>query len=165
MAIAPKRVEGFIEIENAPIIYKNFSGRERPPYNPAGYRNFCVVIEDEDFATKLRDDGWNIKVRKPRDEEGEPLLYLPVKISYNIKPPQIILVTHNGKQTHISEDELQVLDEIDIEHADIAVNPYNWSMNGNHGVTAYLKSGYFVMEKVPFADKYSDDYQTPDSEV
>lgn len=159
--VKPKRVEGFIEIEHAQVIFKNFAGRERPPYNPAGYRNFCVVLDDKDLIDQLTDDGWNVKSRAPRDEEGEPLFYLPVKIGYNVRPPHVVMVSASGKQTELDEEGLDILDEVDIAYADIAVNPYNWEMRGNRGVSAYLKTGYFQLEKIPFAEKYSEDAQEP----
>ena len=48
-------------IENCRITFKNFSGKETK-FNPAGRRNFAVVL-DEDTAHKLSDDGWNVKIR------------------------------------------------------------------------------------------------------
>ena len=154
--VKPKRVQGFVELEHAPIIYKNFGGHERGRYNPEGYRNFCVVIEDHILADQMKEDGWNVKMQLPRDGEGEPRLYLPVAISYNNRPPMIVAVSAEGKQTKLDEEDLDFLDENDIAYGDVALNPYNWEMNGNMGVKAYLKTGYFVLEKVPFADKYSE---------
>lgn len=157
MSIKPKRVEGFVEIPNAQIIYKNFAGRERPPYNPEGYRNFCVVIEDEGMAKQLSDDGWNVKIRQPKDGEGDPKLYLPVKIGYNVRPPHVIMVSAEGRETELGEDDLEILDEVDIRCGDVAVNPYNWEMRGEYGVAAYLKFGKFYLERTPFADKYTEE--------
>ena len=147
-----KRVEGFIEIPDAQIIFKNFAGRERGRYNQEGDRNFCVIIEDETLADQLANDGWNIKTRTSPD--GIETIYMPVKIGYKVRPPQIFMVTAEGKETKLSEEELEVLDEVDIASADIAVNPYNWERDEKYGVAAYLKSGWFYLEKTPFFEKH-----------
>ena len=41
-----------IVIENAHIMFRNFSGKEAK-YNHAGVRNFCVVIDDSEQAQQL----------------------------------------------------------------------------------------------------------------
>ena len=66
-----------IFVEDAHVLFKNFSGEERK-YNPAGNRNFSVIIEDTGVANQLKDDGWNVKVLKARDEDEQDLYYLNV---------------------------------------------------------------------------------------
>lgn len=147
------RVEGELVLEDARIIFRNFSGEERT-YNPAGKRNFCVIL-DKDIADTLVKDGWNVKQLVPREEGDEPTLYLPVEVSYRNRPPKVVLVTKRSK-TELDESTVGQLDYADIKSVDLIVNPYNWEVNGKSGVKAYVKTMYVVLEEDPLAGKYDD---------
>ena len=45
---------------------------------------------------------------------------------------------------------------MDIERADLIISPYEYNFNGRSGVSAYLKTGYFVQALDEFADLYGD---------
>ena len=60
-----------LQINNARIVYKNFSGKPSA-FNREGDRNFSLVIPNIEIADALKDKGWNIKIKPPREEGDEP---------------------------------------------------------------------------------------------
>lgn len=150
-----------IFVEDAHVLFKNFSGEERK-FNPAGNRNFSVVVEEESVANQLKDDGWNVKVLKARDEDEQDLYYLNVAVSFKNIPPEVWLVTVNeGKEVSrvkLDEDSIGILDHTRFCNVDLSISPYPWSMqDGKSGIKAYLRKGYFSMELDRLDAKYALD--------
>lgn len=154
--------DGTIMMEGVKIIFRNFRGEESQ-YNREGDRNFGVLI-DENLATQLIDDGWNVKYLKNDDaDEGEsPQAWLPVSISWKGRAPTVIAIGDKTKiRTHLGEDEVEAMDWYDIINVDLIVRPYSWEVNGKTGIKAYLKSIYVTYEEDPLQIKYS---AQPDAE-
>ena len=164
--VVRKRLENLM-VEDARIIFKNFAGEERQ-FNPAGERNFALVI-DNSIAPAMINDGWNIKYLKAREEDDEPQAILKVKVSYKRKPPTIVLITSkaNGEKVRqtLPEDLIDMLDYIDIAKVDLIVNPSWYDFNGRQGYSAYLKSIYITMLQDDLEKKYADIPEVSPAEV
>lgn len=138
-----KKVEEHIFMENldgSQIRFRNFAGREQPPYNPAGKRNFSVDILDEEYARKLAEDGWNVKFSEPNEDGTVYPPRLSVNVSYKIDNLQPrIMMEQAGNKVYLNEQTVGDLDTMEILTVKaIEIRPYNWEVSGNTGVTAYL---------------------------
>lgn len=146
---------GILQIDDARIIYRNFSG-VGSKFNREGDRNFAIYIGDEDVANELKDRGWNVKIKPPREDGDDPFMFLPVKIKFNDRGPSVYLVTGN-KKTPLNENTVSCLDDIDILSVDLDIRPYDWDVNGKTGRTAYLQSIWVTQEVDRFASRMMDD--------
>lgn len=152
ITFAPK---GILQIDDARIIYRNFSGAPNK-FNREGDRNFAVVIPDQELADALINDGWNVKIKPPREEGEDPFMYLPVKIKFTDRGP--IAYLRSGKaMTTLNEDTIGCIDDVDILSVDLDIRPYDWEVSGKTGRTAYLQSICVTQKIDRFAAKYSED--------
>lgn len=154
-----RRAEEIITIENATLLYRNLSGVEKQ-YNRDGDRNFCVILP-EDVAEMMKRDGYNIKHRKPREDEdeagaiGDP--YVQVKVSYKGRAPEIYLIGSKTRRRNMLDEGLvPLLDDIEIVTCDLRFSPYNWHVRGETGVTAYLRKMYVTQFEDDLDLKYAD---------
>ena len=151
ITFAPK---GILQIDDARIIYRNFSG-EGSKFNREGDRNFSLIIDDPAVADELVAQGWNVKIREPREEGDNPFIHLPVKVKFNDRGPRIYLIT-GDRRNELDEESVGILDNVDIISVDLDIRPYDWEVNGKTGRTAYLHSMRVIQEVDRFA---MDDYE------
>ena len=152
--MAYKHIDNIV-IENAEILFRNFAGAETK-YNRAGNRNFCVIIDDEEYAQKLREEGWNVRIKPPRDEDDSPFMYLPVKVKFNDRGPAVYLKTGDSVN-RLDEGSVSMLDRIDISSVDMDLRPYDWDVNGKTGRTAYLQSINVIQDIDRFSARYAEE--------
>lgn len=153
---------GIVQIDGARIIYRNFSGRGTQ-YNREGDRNFCVVIDDQEVADRLIDEGFNVKIRQPREEGESPFMYMKVNVKFHPKTsdlarlnPTAVLIT--GRNRNVLDDEsICCLDGIDIANVDMDISGSNWEVQGRSGRSAYLSKIYVTQEIDRLAARYAED--------
>lgn len=152
--------EGRITLEGVQMVWRNFSG-VAGRYNEEGDRNFNVFLED-DIAKLLKDNGWNIRWLKAREEGDPDRAILKVNVKYRrrdgtrTRPPRVVLITSRGK-TNLDERTIPILDWAEIETADMILRGFEYEEGK---VSAYLHSLYATIRDDPLEMKYFD---VPDS--
>lgn len=149
ITFAPK---GILQIDDARIIFRNFSGIASK-FNREGDRNFSLIIPNQEIADRLIADGWNVKIKPPRDEDEDPFMLMKVKVKFNDRGPIVYLKTGN-RQNRLDEETIGLLDSIDILSVDMDIRPYDWEVSGKTGRTAYLQS---MRVHQGITDRFADD--------
>ena len=138
------REDGSVLLEDARLIFKNFSGREEK-YNPPGRRNFCVLLESPELVEDMIKAGWNVKIPKPRDEEGDEL-FPPVKVTvgYKVRPPKVVMITSKNR-TELDAELIGMLDHATMATVDLIFVPRKW--DPNEPFSAYLRTMYVTIRE------------------
>ncbi len=158
LTFAPR---GILQIDDARIIHRNFKG-EASTYNRGGDRNFSLVIPSQEIADALMNDknqygvSWNVKIKPPRDEEESPFIFLPVKVRFNDRGPNIYLISGQTRN-RIDEDMVARLDDIDIRSVDLDIRPYDDIFNGEPYRAAYLQSMEITQNVDRFEARYAEE--------
>lgn len=149
-------------VEDGTLHWRNFAGIEKPPYNPAGVRTFCVDL-DPAIVEDMIKDGWNVKFHKFRDDDeptrGSDELdldrpFIQVRARYDKgRKPRIVMITSTSR-TNLTEDTIEILDMVDIETVDLIVNGSYYEMNGKSGLKAYLQSMFITIREDALELKY-----------
>lgn len=150
-----------LEVKNVAIKggwMRNFAGNP-DRFNPnGGARYFNFVIDDEQLAKNLIDDGWNVKSYQ-RDEESEIEYTLKVKIGRfvdyikrvdNINRHIVDLIDPKDPE---DQDAIACLDYERIESANLRIVGRAW----DDGITAYLKAGVFKIRVDDLLEEFAED--------
>ena len=157
LTFAPR---GILQIDDARIIYRNFAGAASK-FNREGDRNFSIVIPDQEMADALVNEGWNVKIKAPREDGDVPFMTLPVKVKFNDRGPNVYLQTGN-RMNRLDEDSIACLDQIDIVSVDLDVRPYDWVLyegtkDEKRGRSAYLQSIKVVQDVDCCASRFAEE--------
>lgn len=136
-------------IEGTRFIFStNFSGDpKRDPKYGSSERKGNIVIPDPLMARELIDEGFNVKMTKPRDgedpEEFIPTYYIVVRLSYRNRdgslkqwPPKVLFVTEDTT-TELNEDTVSCIDYAWIESVNAVLNKYE---NRDGKKSLYIKT-------------------------
>lgn len=144
-----------LTFEDARIVFRNFGGKASK-FNTNGNRNFCVVIDDEEKAQAMIEEGWNVKRFRARDDDDtEPGYYIQVAVNFEYNPPSVYLLCGDRREA-LTEDTIETLDHAEYRTADLIIRPYCWDVGDKSGIKAYLKTMYVTIEEDELAKKYAD---------
>ena len=149
------------------VLFSNLEGRKNQ-HNPKGDRTFRLKFNDPEFAQQLAEDGWNIRIYTPKNEEYEPYHFMTVKTKFRedsdnvYQDPEIHLV--NSKNDILCG--AQNMHDVDmaftnrkVERVDLVINPYHWvnpGMGNGEGITAYIREMWVEIQDSPFASRYAN---------
>lgn len=139
-------------LDGVKIIFRNLTGAERK-FNAAGKRNFSIVLSPEQ-ATAMKADGWNVKIREPKDEEGDTLLHIKANVNYKGRPPAIWLVTSRGRSL-LDETTVGMLDYAEITNVDVILHPYFFDED-TVVPAAYVKTMFVTISEDELELKYAE---------
>ena len=139
-------------IEDADIRFKNFAGRPGK-FDNGGNRSFLVALPF-DVADKLAADGWRVTMLKSKDPEVEDTPCIRIAVKYNKYPTNVVMLSSRGR-VHLDEGTIEVLDYSRFATVDLIARGYEWDVNGESGVKAYLQSMFVTIDEDPLELKYA----------
>lgn len=155
-------------VENGKFIFDtNFAGDPKKDRFGSDERKANLVIPDIDLARELIDEGFNVRLTKPRvgEEEGfVPRYFVKVKLNYKSTwPPKVYLVTDEDKSVLLDEESVACLDDIWVDRVNAVLNRYE----GPNGKSLYVKSMevYQKVDDDPISAKYRRQNRDEEEEI
>lgn len=149
--------EGTIKVRNARIMFKNFEGRPDKYHKEGGKRQFTLVIEDEEMANQLKDDGWSVSFRNVGDDEN-PVMEgrLKVNVSFAYGDPNVYMII-GKKKKKLNQQTIGNLDTAEISNVDVNIYPsYAGKKYGFDGPAAYVEKMIVTVVEDDLDIKYGD---------
>lgn len=157
LTFAPKDI---LQIDDARIVFRNFRG-EGGKFNHEGDKRFSLVIPNREMAEALKEKGWNVRTKAAMDEEEDDFFTLPIKVKFNDHGPKVFVISA-GKRTRLTDETIEMLDDIDISSVDLDIRPYDWTIQKGtpyekSGRTAYLQAMEVVQNIDRFTARYAEE--------
>lgn len=155
-------------IEGVRLVFRNFSGTEKTwngkVINREGDRNFCMVV-DKKLADELDAEDWYVKVKPPKEEGDDELIYVKVRIGDKF-PPAIYQVTSRNK-IKLPVESFGSLDRAYVENVDLVITQgrNTFEQNGREYHSAYLDKMYVTIKEDDLDKKYGDYDMSVDEEM
>lgn len=133
--------DNYVIIEGTKFIYKtNFSGDPDRDNYGSTQRKGNIIIPDIEQARRLIDEGFNVKLTKPKPGEEEgfvPRYYVAIKVNYDSEwPPKIYLMTDAINGVLLDAESVKSIDYAWIDTVNVVLNKYE----GKNGKSMWVKS-------------------------
>jgi hypothetical protein len=155
--VITKMVDGNIRVENAILLFRNFSGKPTN-FNPQGGKRTFSLCLPKDWADTLRADLWNVKERQLDD--GEVIYHTEIVVNENSQyPPHLYLLSEfMGKKTLnlLLPEQYKKLDQDMIVSLDMEIHPFEHGRGTPGSKKGYLKNLWATLQSVnDFGGKYA----------
>lgn len=152
-----RMVDGNLRVENAAVIFRNFSGAPTN-FNPQGGKRTFSLCLNKEWADILKQDGWNVKERQIDD--GEVIYHTEIVVNENSQyPPHLYLLSEfMGKKTLtlLQPDQYRKLDQDMIVNLDMEIHPFEHGRGTAGSKKGYLKNLWATLQSVnDFGGKYA----------
>jgi len=154
--IAQRSDDRTVLIDDAHIMFRNFSGNP-DKFNAQGGKRYFHVLLNPEMAQALEAQGYNVKYLKARDEGDIPQAHLKVMVNIDSnQPPKLHIVTSKGRR-QLEPSMLPMLDWADFGRVDLIWNKYerDWP-DGRKTVTAYLQTFFGIVKEDELEQRYAD---------
>ena len=156
--------DGTVVFNNALIPvgnWRNFSGGPTK-FDPRNIKRFFEIFLTDEEATRLTDQGYNVKWLEPRNGSEPKQAHLKVFVNFDVPrrfQPRIWLTRSKGDPILLDADDIGQLDADDITRAKLQIRPYDWELpTGVKGRKAMLRQMYVTIEEDEFgAEFYNHD--------
>lgn len=142
-----------LQINDARLTWCNFAGEK---FGKGGERTFAVIIPSQEQADELREAGYNVVIKPPREEGDSPFMVLKVKVKFNSFGPNVYLQSGSNMRK-LDEESVDILDKIRIASADLDISPYDSTVRGVDYRSAYVRSMKVVQR---IEDRFAEEYDS-----